>query len=102
MPRLAGSAFTEGRTCIGRQRQWVTGWAKKFLGRGIMTEAVTALTDFCFDNFSLRRISAEVFANNPASARVLEKAGFVFEGRLKNHVVKEGQVLDSLLYARTR
>jgi hypothetical protein len=40
--------------------------------------------------------------NNPASARVLKKAGFVFEGRLKNHVVKEGQVLDSLLYARTR
>ena len=43
-------------------------------GRGIMTEAVTAVTDFCFDNFPLRRISAEVFANNPASARVLEKA----------------------------
>jgi [ribosomal protein S5]-alanine N-acetyltransferase len=42
-------------------------------GRGIMTEAVTAVTDFCFENFPLRRISAEVFANNPASARVLEK-----------------------------
>ncbi len=67
-----------------------------------MTEAVTAVTYFCFDNFPLRRISAEVFANNPASARVLEKAGFIFEGRLKNHVVKEGQVLDSLLYARSK
>jgi RimJ/RimL family protein N-acetyltransferase len=40
-----------------------------------------------------------VFANNPASARVLEKAGFTFEGRLKNNVMKDGQVLDSLLYA---
>jgi RimJ/RimL family protein N-acetyltransferase len=39
---------------------------------------------------------------NPASARVLEKAGFTFEGRLKNNVVKDGQVLDSLLYARTK
>jgi ribosomal-protein-alanine N-acetyltransferase len=67
-----------------------------------MTEALTTVTDFCFDNFPLRRISAEVFANNPASARVLEKAGFSFEGRLKNNVVKDGQVLDSLLYARIK
>jgi [ribosomal protein S5]-alanine N-acetyltransferase len=70
--------------------------------RGVMTEAVGAFTDFCFDRFSLRRIYAEPFANNPASARVLEKAGFVFEGRLKNNVVKDGEVLDSLLYARTK
>jgi Acetyltransferases, including N-acetylases of ribosomal proteins len=67
-----------------------------------MSEAVTAVTNFCFENFPLRRISAEVFANNPASARVLDKAGFTFEGRLKNHVLKDGEVLDSLLYARTK
>jgi RimJ/RimL family protein N-acetyltransferase len=41
---------------------------EEFWGRGIMTEAVTVVTDFCFENFPLRRISAEVFANNPASA----------------------------------
>jgi RimJ/RimL family protein N-acetyltransferase len=75
---------------------------EEFWGRGIMTEVVTAVTNFCFENFPLRRISAEVFSNNPASSRVLEKSGFSFEGRLKNHVVKEGQVLDSLMYARTR
>ena len=70
-----------------------------FWGRGIMTDAVAALIDFCFENFPLRRISAEVFANNPASARVLEKAGFVFEGRLRHNVMKDGKLLDSLLYA---
>ena len=75
---------------------------EEFWGRGIMTEAVTVVTDFCFKNFPLRRISAEVFANNPASARVLEKAGFIFEGRLKNNVLKDGELLDSLLYARTK
>jgi len=74
---------------------------EQFWGRGVMTEALTAVTDFCFDNFPLGRISAEVFAHNPASARVLEKAGFIFEGRLKNNVMKDGQVLDSLIYART-
>jgi len=76
--------------------------AEEFWGRGIMTEAVAAFIDFCFENFPLRRIYAEVFANNPASARVLEKAGFIFEGRLKNHVVKDGKLLDSLLYAKTK
>jgi RimJ/RimL family protein N-acetyltransferase len=75
---------------------------QEFWRRGIMIEAVAALTDFCFENFPLRRISAEVFANNPASARVLEKAGFIFEGRLKNYVIKDGELLDSLLYAKTR
>ena len=75
---------------------------EEFWARGIMTEAVGAFTDFCFDRFSLRRIYAEPFANNRASARVLEKAGFSFEGRLKNNVMKDGQVLDSLLYARTK
>jgi RimJ/RimL family protein N-acetyltransferase len=74
---------------------------EEFWGCGVMTEAVTAVTDFCFENFPLRRISAEAFANNPASARVLEKAGFTFEGRLKNNVLKDGELLDSLLYART-
>jgi ribosomal-protein-alanine N-acetyltransferase len=44
---------------------------------------------------------ASAYANNPASARVPEKAGFVFEGRLRKNVVKDGQILDSLLYAKT-
>jgi [ribosomal protein S5]-alanine N-acetyltransferase len=79
------------------------GWlSEDFWGRDIMSEVVTAVTDFCFENFPLRRISAEVFANNPGSARVLEKAGFTFEGRLKNNVLKDGELLDSLLYARTK
>ena len=76
--------------------------SQKFWGRGIMTEAVAAFTDFCFEEFQLRRVYAEPFANNPASARVLEKAGFAFEGRLKNNVLKNGELLDSLLYARTK
>ena len=75
---------------------------EQFWGRGIMTEAVTAVVDFCFENFPLRRISAEAFSNNPASARVLENAGFTLEGRLKNQVVKDGKLLDTLLYARTK
>jgi len=75
---------------------------ESFWGRGIMSESVAAFMHFCFDNFPLRRLYAEPFANNRASARVLEKAGFVYEGRLKNNVIKNGELLDSLLYAKTK
>ena len=75
---------------------------QRFWDQGIMSEAVGAFTSFCFTNFPLRRVYAEPFANNPASARVLEKADFVFEARLKNNVIKDGKLLDSLLYAKTK
>src|SRR5215472_3063161 len=88
---------------VHRQTAELGYWlGEEFWGRGIMTEAVAAFTDFCFKKFQLRRIYAEPFANNPASARVLEKASFVFEGRLMNNVLKDGKLLDSLLYARTK
>lgn len=75
---------------------------EEFWGRGVMTEAVAAFTDYCFATFALHRIYAEPFANNPASARVLEKTGFVLEARLKNNVCKDGEILDSLIYAKTK
>jgi ribosomal-protein-alanine N-acetyltransferase len=75
---------------------------EKFWGRGIMSESVAAFTDYCFDNFPLHRIYAVPKANNPASARVLEKAGFVLEGRLRKNVIKDGEILDSLIYAKIK
>jgi len=74
---------------------------EEFWGQGIMSQVVPAFVNYCFKKFSLTRMFASAYANNPASARVLEKAGFVFEGRLRKNVVKDGQILDSLLYAKT-
>ena len=65
--------------------------AEEFWGHGVMTEAVSAFVNYCFPKFSLNRIFAEAYANNAASARVLEKAGFILEGRLRNNVVKDGE-----------
>ena len=76
--------------------------AEPHWGHGVMSEAVARFTSHAFETFDLRRIYAEPFANNPASACVLEKAGFVCEGRLRASVFKDGQVLDSLLYACVR
>ncbi len=71
-------------------------------GRGIMTEAVAAFVPWAFERYSLTRIYAHVFDFNVASARVLEKAGFICEGRLRKAVIKDGRVLDQLMYARIR
>jgi RimJ/RimL family protein N-acetyltransferase len=57
---------------------------------------------YSFETFPLQRIFASAYANNPASLRVLEKAGFQFEGRMRRNVIKDGVILDSLLYAKIR
>ncbi len=75
--------------------------AEEFWGKGIMSEVVPTFVDYCFDKFSLKRMFASAYSSIPASARVLEKAGFVFEGRLRKNVIIDGQILDSLLYAKT-
>ena len=76
--------------------------AEPFWGRGIMAQALTFFTPWAFDTFGLERIYAEPFATNLASVRVLEKAGFICEGRLRASIFKDGQLLDSFMYARLR
>ena len=73
-----------------------------FWGRGIMSEAVQEFTRWAFKAFDLQRIFAQPFADNTGSVRVLEKAGFICDGRLKANVFKDGKVLDSFIYARVR
>lgn len=69
-------------------------------GRGIVTEAVMLVTDHAFAGLNLLRLFALPFADNAASARVLQKAGYVLEGRLRASCVKYGIPRDQLLYAR--
>lgn len=73
--------------------------AEPLWARGIMTAAVRTFVPACFETVELDRIFATASSNNPASARVLEKAGFAFEGRLRKNAFKDGEVLDSLMYA---
>ena len=55
-----------------------------------------------FANYDVCRLYAHVFEWNQASARVLEKAGYVFEGRSRKSVTKEGKTIDQLMYAMVR
>lgn len=70
-----------------------------FWGKGIVTEAVSATTRYAMQQFGLVRIYATPFRTNPASARVLEKAGYTLEGRMRKAVFKDGKIIDKLLYA---
>jgi [ribosomal protein S5]-alanine N-acetyltransferase len=71
-----------------------------YWGKGIVSEAARALSDWGFETLGLHRVFAQPFAKNQASIRVLEKAGFEREGLLRRNAVKAGEVLDTLLYAR--
>jgi RimJ/RimL family protein N-acetyltransferase len=73
-----------------------------FWSRGIMTAAATAVVPLVLSEFQLYRLEAAVFDWNPASMRVLEKVGFVREGILRQSVLKDGQVIDRVLYAYVR
>lgn len=76
--------------------------AEPYWGNGIMHQAVMQVCDYAFSHYDLVRIYADVFANNMGSRRVLEKAGFTLEGILKKSVYKNGQLLDSCMYARIK
>lgn len=75
---------------------------RRYWGRGIMTRVIGAFAGPAMDAFRLHRLYATVYANNPASMRVLEKAGFEREGTQKSAVFKRGELLDLIVYARTR
>jgi RimJ/RimL family protein N-acetyltransferase len=73
-----------------------------FWGRGIMTHAVTEVTARALATPRFCRVCAQVSSGNPASMRVLEKAGYQREGVLVRGVIKSGMVFDQVLYAVTR
>ena len=76
--------------------------AEEYWGMDIMTEAIRQLCKIIFDTTDILRIYAEPFTYNTGSRRALEKAGFAFEGIMKNNAVKNGRVLDMALYSLTR
>jgi RimJ/RimL family protein N-acetyltransferase len=100
---LAGGIGLMRRQDVYRRSAEVGYWlGEDYWGRGIASEALRQFCTWTFDNFELHRLYAGVFSSNPASCRVLEKAGFSLEGRLRESVFKRGQLLDELVYGRLR
>jgi len=70
-----------------------------FWGRGIATEALAAVTEHAIRCHNLTRVYAVPYEWNLASCRVLEKAGFVREARMRRSAIKDGRIIDQFLYA---
>jgi [ribosomal protein S5]-alanine N-acetyltransferase len=86
---------------IGKSHRAEIGYwlAKPFWGRRIMAGVVRKMCEFAFAEFGLVKIMAHVHADNPASAKVLGRCGFVQEGYLRKHYLKDGRFLDAGLFA---
>jgi RimJ/RimL family protein N-acetyltransferase len=99
---VGGVGFLIGRD-IARTSAEMGYWLSEELwGRGIATRAATAMSEWAFESYGLTRVFAMAFAHNAASIRVLEKAGFAREGLLRRSAIKNGVVLDQILFAKVR
>jgi ribosomal-protein-alanine N-acetyltransferase len=100
---LAGGAGFNALTNVHRIGAEIGFWiGEPYWGRGIATAALIEASRRAFGDFPLERLQAMVFGWNPASMRVLEKAGYQLEGRLRRSVIKDEQVIDSVIYALLR
>ena len=95
-----GVGFSRGHD-VERFSAEVGYWlGEQYWGRGVATEALLLVTGWLFERHNLLRLFALPFADNLASARVLEKAGYTREALLRSSCVKYGVPRDQLLYAR--
>ena len=98
--QAVGGIGIELQTDVSRVSAEIGYWlGESHWGRGIVSEALRAVTAEAFPMFDLTRIFALPFAENRASVRVLEKAGYTLEGHLRQCVIKDGTVHDQFLYA---
>ena len=101
--RIIGNISVEKKTDIYRLDGEIGYFLlDEYKGQGIMTEAVSRICELAFSELDICRITGLVFADNPASARVLEKNGFELEGRMKQKKKKNGILHDLLIWGRVK
>ena len=76
--------------------------SEEFWGRGIVTAAIRQFAPWAMERFGLTRLHADTFHDNPASARVLEKAGFAKESIKRRAAIKNGEIKDLNVYVMLR
>lgn len=70
-----------------------------YWGMGLAAEALGAMISFGFERMGLNRIEGRCIAENMASARIMEKAGMVYEGTMRQREFMKGEYRDMKLYA---
>ena len=101
--KIAGAIGFEHKDDIWKRSVELGYWlGREYWGRGVAGAAAKAVTEWAFANWEIDRVWSGVFDWNAASVRVLEKAGFTFEARLRKSAFKDGQTVDELIYAMVR
>ena len=75
---------------------------KNYWGRGMMTEALKAVLDFCFNQAGFQKVRARYASLNSASGRVMEKAGMSYLKTIANGVERKDYVADLIYYQISR
>jgi [ribosomal protein S5]-alanine N-acetyltransferase len=73
---------------------------KDFRGRGLATKVLKKITEYGFNKLKLKRISAKCRTFNKASVKVLEKAGYKYEGTLHKNKYSNGKYFDDMIWAK--
>ena len=92
---IGADSLEPGTTHLAELGYWL---APAYWGRRIMTDALRAYISYAFSQLELTKLVAHVFELNAASASVLEHNGFQLEGRLREHYLKNGELLDARVY----
>ena len=71
---------------------------KDYWGQGLMTEALKAVLIYLLQDAGFNRVTARFVTANPASGRVMAKAGMSYEGTFRQAVLHKGQVKDFSVY----
>ena len=72
--------------------------SETYWGNGIIPKAIDEIVQYGFSNFEINRIFARPFGTNIASQKVLEKCGFMLEAKIENGLIKNGILVDELIY----
>lgn len=98
--KAIGGIGVSKKTDIMRKNAELGYWlSEEYWGQGIMTKAINEIVKLAFETFDIIRIYATPFETNFASHHILEKTGFKLEARFKKIVLKNGELLDELVYA---
>ncbi|MBI2542312.1 GNAT family N-acetyltransferase [Candidatus Woesearchaeota archaeon] len=96
---IGGIGFREIKIHRAEIGYWL---GRKYWNRGIMSEALRLATDFGFKKLRLRRVYAIVFCRNMASARILKKNNYKLEGVMKKYTLKDGKLIDVMIFAKIK
>ena len=97
---LIGGIGLQGNVSESTHREIIGYWlGRPYWNKKIMSRTMNAFCNYVLLRDHLVRLEAHVYVHNTASCRILEKAGFVQEALMKKFILKDGQFIDTYLYA---